>query len=389
MQGDGVRTRTTVAAVAAAALAVLAACHDGPSGPTEETIAQGREVFRFNTFGDEVFWTDTLHMNRVIESAVDPVTALSVGLKVDADALPPGILSQVDLHSPATTVALLKLNAVVGVKATVDANNHITTLGITCALCHSNVDNSVVPGIGRRMDGWPNHDLDPGKILSLSPALQDPATQAVLLSWGPGKYDARWNIDHRNSPVVIPPAYGLHDVALETYTGEGPISYWNRYVAVTQMHGQGSFRDARLGLNIQRSPDLVDPVLKVLRDYQHSLDAPAPPAGSFDAAAAARGKLVFEGKGRCSSCHSGATFTDADARLHAPSETGMDPVWAQRSTTGKYRTTPLRGLWQHPPYFHDGSARTLAAVVNHYDAVLGLNLNAQEKADLAEYLKSL
>lgn len=212
--------------------------------------------------------------------------------------------------------------------------------------------------------------------------------QAVLLSWGPGRYDARWNIDGRNSPVVIPPAYGLHDVALETYTGEGPISYWNRYVAVTQMHGQGSFRDARLHLDIRQSPDLVDPVLGVLRDYQHSLEAPAPPAGSFDAAAAARGRLVFDGKGRCSSCHAGATFTDAP-RLHAPAETGMDPVWAQRGTTGKYRTSPLRGVWQQAPYFHDGSARTLADVVSHYDTVLGLQLTAQEKADLVEYLKSL
>jgi mono/diheme cytochrome c family protein len=371
------------------ALALLGACSDGPSQPSEETLARGQDVFRNNTFGDERFWTDTLHMNQVIETAVDPVTALSVGLKVDADALPPGVLAGADLHSPATTVALLKLNAVVGVRAQVDGSNHITRLGITCALCHSNVDNSVAPGIGRRMDGWPNHDLDPGKILSLSPALQDPAVQTVLLSWGPGKYDARWNIDHRNGPVVIPPAYGLHDVALETYTGEGPISYWNRYVAVTQMHGQGSFTDVRLHLDIHQSPDLVDPVLAVLRDYQHSLEAPVPPAGSFDAAAAARGKLVFDGKGRCSSCHSGRAFTDAGARLHAAAETGMEPTWAERSTTGKYRTTPLRGLWQHPPYFHDGSARKLPDVVTHYDTVLGLHLTAHEKADLVEYLKSL
>ncbi|HEX8243209.1 MAG TPA: hypothetical protein VF541_06930 [Longimicrobium sp.] len=389
MQGDGVRTRRRLAAAALAALALLAACSDGPNQPSEERLARGREVFRNNTFGNERFWTDTLHMNQVIETAVDPVTALSVGLKVDADALPPGVLEGADLHSPATTVALLKLNAVVGVRAEVDANNHITRLGVTCALCHSTVDNSVAPGIGRRMDGWPNRDLDPGKILSLSPALQSPAAQAVLLSWGPGRYDARWNIDGRNSPVVIPPAYGLQDVALETYTGEGPISYWNRYVAVTQMHGQGSFHDARLGIDIRRSPDLVDPVLGVLRDYQHSLQAPAPPAGSFDAAASARGKLVFEGKGRCSSCHAGPAFTDADARLHAPAETGMDPVWAERGTTDRYRTSPLRGVWQHPPYFHDGSARTLGDVVTHYDTVLGLKLTAQEKADLVEHLKSL
>jgi mono/diheme cytochrome c family protein len=390
MHGDGVRAGTRLAAAAlAAALIGLPACSDGPSQPSEETLARGRDVFRNNTFGDERFWTDTLHMNQVIETAVDPVTALSVGLKVDADALPPGVLAGADLHSPATTVALLRLNAVVGVRAEVDANNHITRLGVTCALCHSTVDNSVAPGIGRRLDGWPNRDLDPGKILSLSPALRDPAVQAVLRSWGPGKYDARWNIDGRNSPVVIPPAYGLSRVALETYTGEGPISYWNRYVAVTQMHGQGSFTDARLGINIHNDPDLVDPVLAVLRDYQHSLEAPAPPAGSFDAAASARGKLVFDGKGRCSSCHSGPDFTDAGVRLHAPAETGMDPVWAERGTTGKYRTSPLRGAWQHAPYFHDGSARTLADVVSHYDTVLGLKLSAQEKANLVEYLKSL
>ncbi|HSU17428.1 c-type cytochrome [Longimicrobium sp.] len=390
MQGRTVRSPHRRAILfSIAALTLLGACSDGPDAPSEETLARGRDVFRNNTFGNERFWTDTLHMNQVIESAVDPVTALAVGLKVDADKLPPGILGQVDLHSPATTVALLKLDAVVGVKAQVDANNHITRMGVTCALCHSNVDNSVAPGIGRRMDGWANHDLDPGKILSLSPALKDPAVQAVLLSWGPGRYDARWNIDGRNGPVVIPPAYGLHDVALETYTGEGPISYWNRYVAVTQMHGQGSFRDERLHLDIQQSPDLVDPVLAVLRDYQHSLQAPAPPAGSFDAGAAARGRVVFEGKGRCSGCHSGSALTDAGARLHAPAETGMEPTWAERGTTGKYRTTPLRALWQHAPYFHDGSAPTLADVVGHYDTVLGLNLTAQERAELVEYLKSL
>ena len=219
-------------------------------------ISQGKEIFRFDAFGDEQLWTDKLGLHKVVETKVDPTTALMVGLKVDSDVLPPGILGKVDLKSPATTVALLKLNAVVGLRAEVDANNHITRLGVTCALCHSTVDDSVQAGIGKRLDGWPNRDLDVGKIISLSPALTA-EQKKVYTSWGPGKYDPRYNQDGRNNPLVIPPAYGLAHVKNETYTAEGPISYWNAYVAVTQMGGQGNFKDERLKIDVKHTPDLV------------------------------------------------------------------------------------------------------------------------------------
>jgi len=225
--------------------------------------------------------------------------------------------------------------------------------------------------------------------LSLSPALQDSETQAVLQSWGPGKYDAYWNQDGLNDPQVIPPAYGLAEVALETFTGEGPVSYWNAYVAITQMGGQGSFSDERLGIDITADPDLVTSKLPALREYQLSLLAPPPPAGSYDEAAAARGRALFEGAAQCASCHSGPAFTDANDRLHSAEEIGQDDTLATRGTTGMYRTTPLAGVWQHPPYFHDGSAETLDDVVAHYDALMSLGLDAGQRTDLVEYLKSL
>jgi mono/diheme cytochrome c family protein len=351
-------------------------------------LAEGQRVFRFDTFGDEQLWTDTLRLHEVVEKSVDPTTALKVGLKVDADALPPGILQQVDLKSPATTVALLKMNAVVGLQATVDANNHITRLGVTCALCHSTVDNSVMSGIGRRMDGWPNRDLNSGAIIALSPAL--PADKkAIYSSWGPGKYDPRYNHDGKSTPLVLPPAYGLARIGNETYSAEGPISYWNAYVAVTQMGGQGNFSDARLGIAVSHSPDLVTSKLPALRAYQHSLPTPPPPAGSVDAAVAARGRPVFDQA--CASCHVGGSGTDNNnnGKLHAPAETGVDGAYAARTASKAYRTTPLRGLWQHPPYFHDGSAATLADVVTHYNRVLKLALTADQQRELVEYLKSL
>ncbi|HMJ09921.1 MAG TPA: hypothetical protein VK524_00880 [Polyangiaceae bacterium] len=348
----------------------------------------GREIFRHDTFGDEAHWTNTLRMHEVIASAVDPTTALSVGLKVDADALPPGILETVDLTDPKTTVALLALDAVVGVKGQVSADGVLESVGITCALCHSIVDDSVAPGIGRRLDGYPNRDLDPGLILSLSPAFSEDQKQ-VLRSWGKGHYDPRWSIDGINAPVLIPPAYGLKHVGRETYTGDGPISYWNAYVAVTQMGGQGVFIDPRIGVSVVRRPDRVTPKLPALLAYQLSLKAPAPPEGSFDETAAERGKLLFRGKAKCGSCHSGPAFTDARYRLHRAEEVGADPLYASRTATKRYRTTPLRGAWQHAPYFHDGSAATFADVVNHYDSHFELGLTQPEKSDLTEYLKSL
>jgi mono/diheme cytochrome c family protein len=365
-----------------------AADNDRNDAPSKELVAEGQRIFRFDTFGDEQLWTDTLRMHQVVEENIDPTTALAVGLKVDSSVLPPGLLQKVDLKDPATTVALLKLNAVVGLQASVDADGHITRLGVTCALCHSTVDDSVMPGIGRRLDGWPNRTLDVGRIIALSPAL--PADKkAVYNSWGPGKYDPRFNLDGKNTPLVLPPAYGLAKIKNETYTAEGPISYWNAYVAVTQMGGQGNFSDPRLGINVTHTPDIVTSKLPALRAYQHSLPAPQPPPGSFDAAAATRGRAVF---GRnCMSCHVGGDGTDNNGgnKLHAPAETGMDGAYAARTANKAYRTTPLRGLWQHPPYFHDGSAATLADVVTHYDQVRDLELTTGQQRDLAEYLKSL
>ena len=367
-------------------------------------VAEGRQIFRFDTFGDETQWTDALRMHEVIRTAVDPVTALSVGLKVDAEALPPAVVQgiqdgSISLTSPATTIALLKLDAVVGVKGTVETINGADTLtrvGITCALCHSTVDDSFAPGIGKRLDGWPNRDLDPGAIIALSPALSAEA-KAVYNSWGPGKYDPRFNFDGQNGPQVIPPAFGLRGIHSITSTGDGEdLAYWNRYVGVTQMGGHGSFSEPRTGVMVVNgNDDLISSKLPALQAYQLSIAAPPPPAGSFDAAAAARGEAIFTGVARCSTCHSGEELTDANSRLHAPAEVASEPEpdgvpsYASRSATGMYRTAPLKGLWQHPPYFHNGTAATLEDVVAMYDSRLVLGLSRAEMADLVEYLKSL
>jgi mono/diheme cytochrome c family protein len=376
---------------------LVSSCSRGaPSSPDPEVIASGKETFRYDTFGDEKFWTDTLRMHEVIQKAVTPAVALSVGLKVDADALPEAVKTalaagKVDLNSTATTLALIKLNAVLGVKGDVQTINGRDTLmrvGITCALCHSSVDNSFAPGIGSRQDGFANVDLNPGAIVALSPALT-PAQKTVYNSWGKGRYDPRFNIDGKNTPIVIPPAYGLHGVSKETFTAEGPVSYWNAYVAVTQMHGQGTFRDPRLNINVVQEPDLVTPKLDALREYQLSLSAPAPLV-ALDAKTVARGREVFTGAAKCSSCHTGAALTDVNSgKLHAASETGMDPRYAERTSQKAYRTTPLRGLLQHPPYFHDGSAATLDDVINHYQSFLKLSLTLEQRQDLLAYLKSL
>jgi hypothetical protein len=347
-----------------------------PTANSTALIADGKQVFRFDTMGDEQLWTDKLRLHEVVEKNVDPMTALKVGLKVDADVLPPGILEKVDLKSPATTVALLKMNAIVGIQAEVDANNHITKMGVTCALCHSTVDNSVMPGIGHRQDGWPNRDLNVGAIIALSPALSADK-KTVYNSWGPGKYDPRYNQDGKNTPLVIPPAYGLADIQNETYTAEGPISYWNAYVAVTQMGAHGNFSDPRLGIEIKNSPDLVSSKLDALRAYQHSLPAPPAPAGSFDALRSERGRLLFDRA--CASCHVGGSGTDNNnGTLHVPAETGVDGAYAARTANKAYRTTP----------FHDGSAATLGDVVKHYNRVRTLDLKADQQLDLVEYLKS-
>lgn len=366
----------------------------------------GQQIFRFDTFGDEQLWTNTLRLHEAIET-VPPETALAVGLKVDADALPQPVIDalksgQLDVKDPAVTRQLLELNAVVGVIGKINGDR-IKSIGVTCALCHSTVDDSVAPGIGRRLDGWPNLDLDVGTIAALAPGFPD-SLRDEFRSWGPGKYDPRHHIFNGTNliplnspslPVVIPPAYGLKGVGFETFTGDGPISYWNSYVGVTQMGGHGSFSDARIGVSVTQKPDRVTPKLPALLAYQLSLTAP-PPAKSFNKGAAARGKALFNGAARCGTCHIAPTYTDVLSGpdpsvpfLHAAAETGTDSRYAERSATGLYRTTPLRALWQHPPYFHDGSAATLLDVVNRYNAVLSLALTPSQKADLVEFLKSL
>ena len=387
----------------AVVLTTSASGHDGD--PRRDS---GRDIFRYDTFGDEQLWTDVLRMHEVIPN-VDPATALSVGLKVDVDALPPAVITAlrsaaVDLTDPGITLELLRLNAVVGVKGEINDFGQLTKVGVTCALCHSSVDNSLAQGIGRRLDGWANRDLNVGAIVALSPAL-DEGTKAEFRSWGPGKYDPRHHafdglnvipLNGPSLPVLIPPVYGLKGVGFETYTADGPISYWNSYVGVSQMGGHGSFADPRIRLSIQQTPDLVTPKLGALLDYQLSLRAPKPAQRSFDQQAAERGQKLFRNEARCSTCHQGSNFTDVLSGpqrnvplLHDATEVGMEAVYASRSGTGKYRTTPLRALLRHPPYFHDGSAPDLPAVVNHYDRLLGLNLTPVQRADLVEYLKSL
>jgi hypothetical protein len=372
---------------------------EGSQGPQNPALVNhGKQIFRFDTFGDETFWTDTLRLHERIREDVTPNLALDVGLKVDADALPADVRAalvagDVDLDDPASTVLLLAAGAVVGVIGHVDDAGQLTGVGITCALCHSTVDNSLGPGIGRRLDGWPNRDLNVGAIVALSDALT-PAQRAVYESWGPGRYDPRFNLDGLNIPVVLPPAFGLRHVKRELYTGDDVVSYWNAYVAITQMHGHGTFSDPRIGVAVSNPPDMVSAKLNALRAYQFSLETPEAPAGSYDAAAARRGRAVFNGAGGCARCHFGVALTDVNAgRLHAPADVGQDGSYAARSVTKLYRSTPLRGLWNPPwltgPYFHDGSAPTLEDVVQHYIDLFGLELSARQQADLVEYLKSL
>jgi hypothetical protein len=401
----------------------------------DSLVRQGRQIFRFDDFGDNKFWGGALQLHRAIEGAshggvgrgVSPKTALAVGLKVDVDALPRAVRSalragKVNLNSPATTLTLLKLNAVVGVKGRFNRSGTLSSIGLTCAVCHSTVNNSLAPGIGRRLDGWPNRDLNVGAIVSLAPNLKpvtdllgvDAATvKKVLGAWGPGKFDAElfldgkgFRPDGKSAATLIPPAYGLAGVNLHTYTGWGSIPYWNAFVANLEMHGQGSFTDfrlddptkfpvaarARMG-HTRNSPDLIRGKLPALQAYQLSLAAPRPPRGSFDAAAARRGKQIFDGKGRCSSCHMPPTFSDPGENVHSPASICIDDFQAQRSPTGGYRTTPLGGLGQRNRqkggFFHDGRFATLPAVIEHYDRTFRLGLTDSEKGELVEYLKSL
>ena len=405
--------------------------HHGEQNPA--VVEDGKNIFRFDSFGDEAFWSDLLHIDKAIKGqanggfgpGVSPKTALAVGLKVDAEALPANIVAgiqsgAVDLNDPKTTIALLKLNAVLGVKGNFSGDGALTSVGITCASCHSTVDNSFAPGIGKRLDGWPNRDLNVGAIISLTDNAQpianilhvDEATlRSVLGMWGPGKFAAILFMDGKAlkpdgtvAANLIPAAFGLRDVSLTTYTGWGDISYWNAFVANLEMHGKGNFSDPRLNnptkypiavengfYNVMNNPDLISSKLPALRAYQHSIDAPKPPAGSFDVAAAGRGHAIFMSKGKCASCHSPALYKNPATILHTAEEIGIDDFEAKRSPTGKYRTTPLGGLFARAKggFFHDGRFATIPDVINHYNSHMHLELTDSEKHDLAEYLKSL
>jgi len=399
----------------------------------DQLFQQGKQVFRFDTFGDEAFWGGSLQLHRAIEGeglggvgpGVSPRTALAVGLKVDSTALPEKLKNalrhgRVDLDSPATTLALLKLNSVVGLEGFFNRQGTLSSIGITCAVCHSTVDDSFAPGIGRRLDGWPARDLNVGAIVSLAPnkrpltdllGVDEATVNRVLAAWGPGKFDAElfldgkgFRPDGKTAAVLIPPAFGLAGVNLHTYTGWGSVTYWNAFVANLEMHGKGTFFDPRLNdaarfpiaaragfANVRNTPDLITPKLAALHDYQLGLPAPNPPRGSFDPAAARRGERIFNGIGKCANCHVPPLFTEPGQNLHRPTEICTDAFQADRSPTGMYRTTPLKGLFAHAKggFWHDGRFPTLGAVVEHYNTCFGLGLGARQQTDLVEYLKSL
>ena len=399
--------------------------------PPNPLVNQGKQIFRYDAFGDEEFWSGLLHIDKAIAGAanggfgpgVSPRTALSVGLKVDAMALPPDVVSgiqsgAISLDDPKTTIALLKLNAVVGVKGNFETNGTLKSIGITCASCHSTVDNAFAPGIGKRLDGWPNRDLNVGGIISLTDNAQpiadmlhvdEPTLRFVLSQWGPGKFPAILFMDGKAlrpdgkiAANLIPAAFGLKGINLTTYTGWGDISYWNSFVANLEMHGKGNFSDPRLNnsvkypiavengfFNVMNTPDLITSKLPALKAYQHSIEAPRPPANSYNHTAALRGKLIFNTKAKCGSCHAFPLY--ADNRLHTAAELGIDDFEAKRSPTGKYRTTPLGGLFTRTKggFYHDGRFATLNDVVNHYNTHLGTGLTTAEKSDLVEFLKSL
>ena len=399
-----------------------------------QMMEQGKQIFRFDTFGDEAFWTDKLKLHQAIAGAklggvgpgVSPKTALSVGLKVDMDALPAVLVEkvkrgEVNLDDPSTTLALIKLDAVLGVKGTFNPDGSLKAVGLSCAVCHSTVDDAFMPGIGHRLDGWANRDLNTGAIISLAPDLSaftgllkvDEATvKKVLASWGPGKFDAELNLDGKAfrpdgkpAATLIPPAFGMAGVNLHTWTGGwGTVTYWNAFVANLELQGQGTFFDARLndpkkypvaaraGFGNKRSEtDMVSAKLAALQFYQLAIPAPKPPDGSFNKQAAMRGEALFKGKAACAQCHVPPLFTEPGWNTHKASEIGIDDFQANRSPDNSYRTAPLRGLFAHMKggFYHDGRFATLLDVVNHYNDFKRLNLNEQEKGDLVEFLKSL
>jgi len=398
-----------------------------------EMLARGRRIFRFDPFGDEAFWGGALKLHQAIAGArfggvgpgVSPATALAVGLKVDVDMLPQPVqqalrAGHVNLNDPANTLALLDANAVVGVTAFRARSGGVTGIGIQCAMCHSTVDDSFAPGIGHRLDGWANRDLNVGAIVNLSPDLSavanllgvdQPTVRRVLTSWGPGKFDAElfldgkaFRPDGKTAATLIPPAFGLAGANLHTYTGWGSVPYWNAFVANLEMHGSGTFFDPRLERadqfpvaaragfgNVRSDEDRVTSKLAALQFYQLAIPTPAPASGSFDTAAAQRGQTLFNGSARCSTCHVPPLFSEPGWAMHTAEEIGIDDFQASRAPDRRYRTTPLKGLWTHAKggFYHDGRFATLTDVVRHYNQFFNLNLTEREVADLVEYLKSL
>ena len=399
----------------------------------------GRFVFRRDTFGNEAFWGGALRLHEAIAGrenggvgpGLSPKSALELGLKVDVDALPTEVKSalrqgRVNLDDPATTLALLKLDAVVGVRGFFDeTGTRLHSVGITCALCHSTVNDSLAPGVGHRRDGWAARDLNVGAIIAFSPSVQPfvdllglvdssitaATVRRVLRSWGPGKFDAEllmdgkaFRPDGKSAATLIPPAFGLAGVNLHTWTGWGSVTHWNGFVANLEMQGSGTFYDPRLNDaakfpiaaiagfgDVRHKPDRVTHKLAPLHVYQLSLAAPAAPRGSYDEAAAGRGKQLFEGKADCARCHVPPLFTEPGWNMHTPAEIGIDAFQANRSPDGHYRTAPLRGLWTHAKggFYHDGRFAELGNVVAHYDRQFSLGLSVAERRDLVEYLKSL
>jgi hypothetical protein len=401
---------------------------------SEGLIQEGKQTFRFDTFGDEDFWGGALRLHEAIAGAkfggigagVSPRTALAVGLKVDSLALSPALIEQilhgqVNLDDPATTLALLRANAVVGLTGFFNPGGGLRSIGIQCALCHSTVDNNVLPGVGRRLDGWANRDLNVGQIISLAPDLTPIANvldvspdtvKQVLQSWGPGKFDAEllldgkaFRPDGKSAATLIPPAFGLAGVNLHTWTGWGSIPYWNAFVATLEMHGKGRFFDPRLNdavqfpvaarngfgnVMIDPEADRITPKLAGLHAYQLSLRAPKPPANGIDQEAADRGDKLFSGKARCNACHVEPLWTEPGWNLHTAQEICIDSFQADRAPDRRYRTAPLAGLMSHEKggFYHDGRFATLGRVVDHYNGCMGLDLDSQEKNDLIQYLRT-
>lgn len=396
----------------------------------DDMLEKGKAIFRFETFGDESFWTDKLKLHQAIAdkdaggigAGLTPKAALDAGLKVDIDILPKFAKDAVAegklLNDVGFTMTLLKLNAVVGVVAQFD-DKKLKSIGLTCAVCHSTVDSET--GIGKRLDGWPNQDLNVGAIIAMAPDLTplttmldtDVATvKKVLNSWGPGKFDAELNLDGKAmrpdgkpAATLIPEAFGHAGHNLHTWTGGwGNVTYWNAYVANLELSGEGNFRDPRL-MNKEQYPiaakmgfgnkrpkgeDKVSDKLAALQFYQLAIPAPKPPKDSYNQDAANRGEKIFNTKAQCATCHVPPLFTEPGWNTHTPEEIGIDDFQAKRSPEGTYVTQGLKGMWiRKRGFYHDGRFATLMDVINHYNNFKKLNLSATEKGDLVEYLKSL